>query len=398
MRILINDHAGHPFQVQLSRQLAERGHKVLHTYCASVQQPRGALQKQESDPSCFDIKPITLSRPFNRYGLLQRYIQERELGRLLVKTVDEFAPDAVISANTPLGAQSRLMAQCHKQNIQFIFWLQDVLGTGIKNNVSKKLPGIGHLIGNHYVHLENRLLKKSQAVVAITEDFVPVLTRAGVPEEAVHVIHNWTPLNEIPIFARRNGWSDKYGLHSTFNFLYSGTLGMKHNPQLLADLAWQYRHNPAVRVVVITEGLGEEYLKQKKAEHGLDNLIILPFQPYKELPEVLASADVLLALLEKDAGVFAVPSKVLTSLCAKRPLLLAMPLENLAARIVDKNEAGIVVEPDDVSVFLEGAERLKEDKKLREQMGKNGRRYAEEHFDIGKITDRFEAILSGLAV
>ena len=46
MRILINDHAGHPFQVQLSRKLAERGHKVLHTYCASVQQPRGALQKR----------------------------------------------------------------------------------------------------------------------------------------------------------------------------------------------------------------------------------------------------------------------------------------------------------------------------------------------------------------
>jgi len=234
--------------------------------------------------------------------------------------------------------------------------------------------------------------------VAITEDFVPVLTRAGVPEEAVHVIHNWTPLNEIPICDRKNGWSHRNGLADFFCFLYSGTLGMKHNPQLLADLAWQYRHNPAVRVVVITEGLGEEYLKQKKAEHGLDNLIILPFQPYKELPEVLASADVLLALLEKDAGVFAVPSKVLTSLCAKRPLLLAMPLENLAARIVDKNEAGIVVEPENVSVFLEGAERLKEDKKLREQMGENGRRYAEEHFDIGKITDRFEAILSGLAV
>jgi colanic acid biosynthesis glycosyl transferase WcaI len=147
--------------------------------------------------------------------------------------------------------------------------------------------------------------------------------------------------------------------------------------------------------VVITKGLGEEYLKQKKAEHGLDNLIILPFQPYEELPEVLASADVLLALLEKDARIFAVPSKVLTSLCAKRPLLLAVPQENLAARIVDKNEAGVVVEPDDVSVFLESAERLREDKKLREQMGKNGRKYAEEHFDIGKITDQFEEIIGG---
>jgi len=31
MRILINDHAGHPFQVQLSRSLAAREHRVLHT-------------------------------------------------------------------------------------------------------------------------------------------------------------------------------------------------------------------------------------------------------------------------------------------------------------------------------------------------------------------------------
>lgn len=398
MRILINDHAGHPLQVQLSRQLADRGHKVLHTYCASVQQPRGALQKQESDLAHFDIQPIKLSKPFNRYGLLQRYSQEQELGKKLELAVTEFAPKVVISANTPLGAQSRLMAQCHKQNIQFIFWLQDIMGTGIKNNMSKKLPGIGHLIGNHYVHLENRLLKKSQAVVAITEDFVPVLTRAGVPKEAVHVVHNWAPLDEIPIFARKNGWSHRNGLTDFFCFLYSGTLGMKHNPQLLVDLTLKYREDPEVRVVVITEGLGEEYLKQKKAEHGLDNLIILPFQPYEELPEVLASADVLLALLEKDAGLFAVPSKVLTSLCAKRPLLLAVPQENLTASIVDENGAGIVVEPDDVSVFLESAERLREDKKIREQMGKNGRKYAEEHFDIEKITDRFEAILSDLAV
>jgi hypothetical protein len=32
MRILISDYSGHPFQVQLSRELARRGHGVTHSY------------------------------------------------------------------------------------------------------------------------------------------------------------------------------------------------------------------------------------------------------------------------------------------------------------------------------------------------------------------------------
>lgn len=400
MRIVINDHAGHPFQVQLSRSLASRGHTVLHSFTSDLQTPRGALQRRPDDPAGFDIVPIKLSGSFDRYGLVRRFLQERELGRRLQAMAQEFKPDAVISSNTPLGAQSRLLSWCRKDNTRFIFWLQDLLGTGIKNNVSKKLPGIGHLIGEYYIWLENRLLKKSQAVVAITEDFVPVLSRAGVCEDAVQVIHNWAPLDEMPVLDRKNNWSYKHGLKDTFNFLYSGTLGMKHNPGLLVELALKYRNHPRVRVVVITEGLGEEYLKEKKKEFGLDNLILLPFQPYEELPEVLASADVLLTLLEKDAGVFAVPSKVLTYLCTQRPLLLAVPLENLAAKIVAAHEAGVVVAPDDVQGFLEGAGRLLgegslEGEMLREQMGANGRRYAEAHFDIEKITDRFEEIIAG---
>jgi len=61
MRILINDHAGHPFQVQLSRSLASRGHQVLHTFTAGLQTPRGALQRREDDPDTFAIEPIALS-------------------------------------------------------------------------------------------------------------------------------------------------------------------------------------------------------------------------------------------------------------------------------------------------------------------------------------------------
>ena len=115
-----------------------------------------------------------------------------------------------------------------------------------------------------------------------------------------------------------------------------------------------------------------------------------------QVPQVQGAADVLIAILEPDAGVFAVPSKVLTYLCARRPLLLAVPLENLAARIVAENMAGVVGDPGDSQAFVQGARQLWQDQELRERMAENGRKYAEERFDIEKITDRFEEIIHGV--
>ena len=170
---------------------------------------------------------------------------------------------------------------------------------------------------------------------------------------------------------------------------------MKHNPELLVRLARRFRDDPDVRLVVVSEGLGAEWLRERKAEEDLDNLRILGFQPFERFPDVLASADVLVALLEPDAGVFSVPSKVLSYLCAARPVLLAVPPENLAARIVTEHEAGFVTPPDDAGGFVAAAETLLTDAALRETLGRNARAYAERTFAIERIADAFERVLRG---
>ena len=395
MRILVNDYAGHPFQVQLSREFARRGHEILHTYCSSVQTPQGPLAKRKDDPSGFDIAAISLSKPFNRYGLITRVVQEMELGRLLVKQVEDFRPDVVMSANTPLGAQSALLRKCRDMKIRFVFWVQDLLGVGIRNNVKKKLSVLGYWVGWYYIHLEESLLRNSDKVVVITEDFCPIMNKARVPDRKVHVIHNWAPLEEVSVLPKSNPWSRKHGLDQKFCFLYSGTLGMKHNPDILLKLALKFQKREDVRLVVITEGLGADYLRDAKKRFRLDNLILMPFQPFENLPMVLASADILLAILELDAGVFAVPSKVLTYLCAERPLLLAVPPENLAARIVKNTDLGIVVHPLESEQFVDAAMKLFDNSKLRNSLATNGRAYAQKTFDIDKIANRFEKVIRG---
>jgi glycosyltransferase involved in cell wall biosynthesis len=124
--------------------------------------------------------------------------------------------------------------------------------------------------------------------------------------------------------------------------------------------------------------------------------MLLPFQPYAALPYVLGSAEVVVTILEPEAGVYSVPSKVLTYHCAGRPLLAGVPRENLAGRIIERNGSGIVVDPTDADKFVGAAEELLADDALRRRMAQAGRRYAERTFDIAWIGDAFESILQRL--
>lgn len=393
MRILIHDYCGHPFQVQLSRYLAKQGYEVLHTYSSSFQTPRGQLLKQSDDPATFNIQGIDLGEPFHKYSLFKRRFQEVKYGRELALLVKETAPNIVISANTPIEAQALLARECRRHNTGFIFWVQDIYSVAVHRLLKRKHPILGTLVGRYYMAIERRVLKRSDHIVTITEDFTPILQNWTVPREHITVIPNWAPLDEVKPVNKINSWSTAYGVADKFCFLYSGTLGLKHNPGLLLQLALHFRERTDVRIVVISEGLGADLLKKGKEEHQLDNLIILDFQPYEELSKVLSIGDVLMAILEPDAGVFSVPSKVLTYMCIGKPLLLAVPHKNLAARIVSDNLMGYQVNPDDVDDFIAKAKHLVEDSSTCTEFGQNALNYAQIHFRIEHIGRAFEEII-----
>lgn len=393
MRILLHDFGGYAFAVQLSRALAQRGHTVCYAYCASLQTtPRGVLARRADDAPGLEIKSLELAKPLDKYAFVQRWRQEHEHGRRIAREVARFDPDVVLSANAPLDAQRHLLDACRTRGVPFVFWLQDLIGIATHRLLRKKIPLLGALVGRHYLRLERSLLRRSDAVIAITEDFVPLLRTMDIPQTSTYVIENWAPLDDVPVRPGDNAWARAHGLADKTCLLYSGTMGMKHNPDLVLQLALRLRDRDDVRVVVVSQGLGADWLAEKKSEHCLDHLVILGFQPFDALPDVLATGDVLLAVLEPDAGAFSVPSKVLTYLCAERPVLLAVPPDNLAARIVARIDAGHIVPPTDAETFVDAALALLEAPDQRRAMGRNARAYAEQTFAIDAITDAFEAI------
>ena len=394
LRIVVCDYSGHPFQVELSRCLARRGHAVLHLHFAEFQTPKGAMAALADDAPSFAVEAVSLGRPFDKDKFLRRRFQEVEIGKRIAARAMGFRPDIVIGCNMPLDAQAQLQGECARGRAAFIFWMQDVYSAAISHYLGERLGLPGRAIGGYYRYLEGKLLRSSDAVVAISDKFLSPLRQWRVRLERIAVIPNWAPLSEIHPVEKDNDWSRRHGLHDKTVGLYTGTLGLKHDPALLRDLA---RASAAIglQVVVASEGKAADWLEAQARDQGIGNLTVLPFQPMEQYSQVLGAGDIMLAMVGAEAASFSVPSKILSYLAAGKPIVAAIDNGNDAARTIEQAGAGSIAPPGDTAAFIDSVLDLTADPARRSTLGADARAFAERHFAIDAITDRFETVFAG---
>ncbi len=395
MRIVVNDFAGGAQPLELSRELARRGHRVRHVFFAdNLSTPQGETRIRECDPPSFAIEGLHLPMKFSKLSILARRKADVAYGKAVAAEVAKFEPNVVISANMPLDAQTILLESARKHNAKFFFWMTDVYSSAVRFVLKKKLRALSGLVGAYYQRLERDLLKKSDGVVCIAPGFAKIVVDWGVEPSRVFTIENWAPLGEVLPMNKDNEWSRAHRVDRKFCFMYSGTLGMKHRPELLLALARYLETIDDVRLIVVAGGAGADWLRKNAQSVRTDVLTLLPFQPYARLSEVLGASDVLIALLDSEASPFSVPSKVPSYLCASRALIVAAPRENHAAAVVEQAGAGMVISPDRPDQLVNAAKVLIENSELRTRYARNARAYAIRSFDIARIGDRFLDLFS----
>jgi colanic acid biosynthesis glycosyl transferase WcaI len=391
--IVVHDYSGHPGQAQLSRALARRGYDVTHQHCPSYATGKGSLQLEPDDPPTLSFEPCAMDGAFAKYSALTRIRQELSYGRRAARVIAAKDPEVAVISNVPLLAHSVLARRLARRGVPMVFWHQDIYSEAIGSAARRRLPVVGPLVAWVAERVERRIARRSHAIVAISPTFLERLATWGVADKST-VVPNWAPIDELPVRSADNAWRSRVGLGGHPIVLYSGTLGLKHDPSILALIAERLASShPEARVVVISEGKGRDWLEGWKREHAADNLVLLDFQPYADLPDVMGSADVLVAVLEPDASRFSVPSKVLTYLCSGRAIIGVLPPANSVADVLLTNGAGLVVRRDEVASSVA---RLLDDDDARGAMGRAGRRYAEVAFSPETAADRFVEVFDDL--
>jgi len=382
MRIVVLDYSGHIPQADLARNLAKLGHNLRHMYCSDYVSGRGAVERELTDPKDLEFLSISIKKDFNRYNPIERLKHELAISKEFWAKIQEFNPDHTIFSNVPLFAMSRLAKKMKNNNRPYLFWWQDVYSIAI-GEAFRKFGPFTWPLRQYLIRLEKNILREAKSVVAISSNFEPIYRSWKQDIKKFSMYPNWTPINLFP-------HQEPSTANSTQKIVvYAGTLGMKHRPELLLHLAdnAEFKKLGGV-VVVVSQGQGRELLQ--KSENIRENIVLKNFLTIPELGQLFVDASVLIAVLEPEASLFSVPSKIMSYLSAGKPIVASIDPNNASAKIIQETGAGIVISPDDEAAnFFYAVNKIISNKKLAISMSDAGRKYSAEHFNSRMAAEFF---------
>jgi len=264
------------------------------------------------------------------------------------------------------------------RGVPFVYSLQDIfpdslVGTGLGKK-SGMLWKIGRVI-------ENYIYKYSDKIIVISEDFKRNIMAKGVPEEKIVVVYNWVDQNAVVDIPRdRNKLFDMYGLdREKFYVSYNGNIGLSQNMNMLLQVAEEFQSSNVqefqdIHFVLVGEGAYKAQVEKMVEEKKLENVHLIPFQPYEDISYVFSLGDASLVISKPGTGAASVPSKAWSIMSASRPVLANFD-ENELKDIITDNNCGIFTKADDKEAFKESISTLYNNRELAREMGKNGRAF-----------------------
>lgn len=184
-------------------------------------------------------------------------------------------------------------------------------------------------------------LRRCDKIVVIGRCMARQLTKMELDPKRIAVIPNW-PDRELADAAGEAMFRDEGA--PKFRVLYAGTIGRAHPVHTILDAATILSQtNPEIEFVFVGEGTGHERLAQERGKRGLENVRLLPRQPYKRLRALMESGDVHVMSMKHDAAGLLVPSKLYSALAVGRPCVLVGPMNSEVAKVISDFHAGAVV-------------------------------------------------------
>jgi len=217
--------------------------------------------------------------------------------------------------------------------------------------------------------LEERLYKHAQAIVVLAPGARTGLLRRGIPAAKLHVIPNAADPEDFRPSEARSVLRRRYGFDRC-TFLYAGAHGPANGLDLLLSAASDLREQ-AVDIVLVGGGVCKDALRAEVEKQQLRNVRFLDSVPKREVPDLLAAADVGLHVLA-DVPIFreaVSPNKVFDYMAAGLPIVTNSP--GVVGDLVASANCGLISEPGGLECAI--SEMLNAGPDARRTLGASGR-------------------------
>jgi colanic acid biosynthesis glycosyl transferase WcaI len=241
--------------------------------------------------------------------------------------------------------------------------------------------------------LESYCLKRARRVRILSKSFAPGLLEKGVTESKLALIYDWVDTEAVRPMPRKNGFAVEYDLINRFVVLYAGNIGLVQGLDSVIEAARLVADDSEICFAFVGDGAGRKVLVEKTRQLGLSNVRFVSYQPRERMPEVFSTGDISLVTLRRGTGFGALPSKTYQILSSGRPVIAGVDEGSDTWDLIERAEAGLCVTPENPQKLAEAILTLKQDKDLRERLGRNGRIWAERHHSPQSAAEQFEELL-----
>lgn len=304
---------------------------------------------------------------------------------LFIKNVD-----VILSPSPPLtiGRINQLLAWFKKckvvYNVQEIY--PDILGKQ------------GGLVHDFLSRMERKVYNGSDAVTTIDKVFYDTIVGRFYDKHKLHIIPNFVDTelyrSDVSTSALEK---TEFPQTDSLKVLYAGNIGFAQDWECLVRLAEKTR-SMNLEYFVIGEGVMKKYLEEKKAELGLENLYVLPYQSRHLMPAILAYSDIQFIFMTPQMERQGFPSKVYTIMACGRPLLVGSghntPIVNFlepvgCAKLVSSHD--LEKKTDEMASWLSSVTR----DELRE-MGEKGESIISQSYTKEIVTQSYVQLIDSL--
>ncbi|MBV1930037.1 MAG: WcaI family glycosyltransferase [Gammaproteobacteria bacterium] len=254
----------------------------------------------------------------------------------------------------------------------------------------------GDLIARLISIVEAKLMSQFDAVSSISFSMLENARRKGVLDERLMHFPNWADIDFITPDDSGDDIRQLWGFDAKDKVvLYSGNIGEKQGLEVVLEAAEFFVDKPNVKFLIVGAGAYKGKLEALARTKGLSNVVFKPLQPWEDVPQLLAMADIHLVVQKKGAADAVLPSKLTNILSAGGYALVTAEKNTELGRILDKYP-GIytLVAPENSPKFIEGLQLCLT--KDTAQSNKVARRYAEENLSKQAIINRFVENLTAL--
>ena len=365
----------------LLRQFRNKGHDV--TIVTPVERRKGiaANYRQKDGVSILQVKTLNVTKT----NLIEKGVGTVLLEYQFLSAIKKYLStkkfDLVLYSTPPITFSRVIQFIKKRDNAKSYLLLKDIFPQNAVDLGMMKRDGILH---RFFQRKEKQLYKVSDYIGCMSPANVNYVLKHN-PEISPARVEVCP--NSIEPVKEAAGKNDM--LRSQYNipaeatlYIYGGNLGKPQGLDFLMEVLETNNNKPDRFFIVIGSGTEKQRLNDWFQSHPLSNAVMLDGLPKVAYDQLVRSCDVGLIFLDKRFTIPNYPSRLLSYLENKMPVLVASDTNTDAGPIAEENGYGLWAEHGDIDKFNALIDVFCENPELRKQMGERGYRYLMENYTV----------------